>query len=69
MKPKRRSKRELERILDQYDLDHAEQGGLAGIALEMFKTGECGIAGDIAERLFADLPDKDRHAIGDTTRR
>jgi hypothetical protein len=58
-------KRELERILDQYDLDHAEQGGLAGIALELFRTGECEIAGHIADRLFADLPDVDRHAIGD----
>ena len=56
----------LERILDQSDLDHAEQGGLAGIALELFKTAEDGrmIAGEIAERLFSDLPAKDRHAIG-----
>jgi hypothetical protein len=60
-------KRELEHILDQYDLDHAEQGGIAGIALEMFRTAEdgCMIAGEIAERLFADLPAKDRHALGD----
>jgi hypothetical protein len=60
-------KRELERILDQYDLDHAEQGGLAGIALELFKKAEHGrmIAGEIAEILFSDLPAKDRHAIGD----
>src|SRR6516225_8934592 len=68
MGSKRRSKRrkqELELILDQYDLDHAEQGGLAGIALELFRTGGCTIAGEIAERLFSDLPAKDRHAIGD----
>jgi hypothetical protein len=60
-------KRELERILDQYDLDHAEQGGLAGIALELFKAAEHGpmIAGEIAERLFSDLPADDRVAIGD----
>ena len=65
MRSKRR-KQELELILDQYDLDHAEQGGLAGIALELFKTAEDGrmIAGEIAERLFSDLPAKDRHAIG-----
>jgi hypothetical protein len=66
-KRSKRRKRELELILDQYDLDHAEQGGLAGVALELFKAAEQGrmIAGEIAERLFPDLPDKDRHAIGD----
>ena len=58
-------KRELEQLLDQFDLDHAEQGGLAGVALELFRTGGCRIAGEIAERLFADLPATDRHAIGD----
>jgi hypothetical protein len=38
-----RSKRELERILDEYDLDHAEQGGLAGITLELFKGPSTGV--------------------------
>jgi hypothetical protein len=57
-------KRELERILNQYDLDHAEQGG---IALKLFEEAEHGrmIAGEIAEILFADLPGKNRCAIGD----
>jgi hypothetical protein len=62
-----RSKQELERILDEYDLDHAEQGGLAGITLELFKAAEHGrmIADEIAERLFPDLPAEDRVALGD----
>ena len=66
MRSKRR-KRELERILDQYDLDHAEHGGLAGVALELFKAADHGrmIAGEIAERLFSDLPAEDRVALGD----
>ena len=33
--------------------------------MELFRTGGCRIAGEIAERLFADLPATDRHAIGD----
>jgi hypothetical protein len=40
-----RSKQELERILDQYDLDHAEEGGLAMADLKLFKkAGTKGMA-------------------------
>jgi len=62
-----RSQQELEHILDQYDLDHAEQGGLAGAALKLFKaTGAKGmIARDIVRQLFPNLPADDRAALGD----
>jgi hypothetical protein len=44
-----RSQRELEHILDQYDLDHAKEGGLAGAALKLFK--EAGHEGLIADEI------------------
>jgi hypothetical protein len=62
-----RSQQELEDVLDQYDLDHAKKGGLAGAALKLFKeAGHEGlIASDIVEHLFPELPVEDRAALGD----
>jgi hypothetical protein len=66
-----RSKQELERFLDQYDLDHTNQGGLAGAALKLY--GEAGtkglIAAEIADRLFPELPSDEREALGDILNR
>jgi hypothetical protein len=62
-----RSQQELERLLDQYDRDHAKQGGLAGAALRLAKeAGHEGIiASDIVGHLFPDLPIEDRAELGD----
>jgi hypothetical protein len=62
-----RSKQELEHILDQYDRDHAAQGGLAGAAIKLFKAAghEGLIADEIVKQLFPDLPVDERAALGD----
>jgi hypothetical protein len=62
-----RSKQELKRILKQYDLDHAEQGGFAGASLKLLAgAGSRGmIADEIVNRLFPDLPADERSALGD----
>ena len=61
-----RPPQELEHILDQYDLDHAKEGGLAGAALKLFKkAGHRGlIASDIVNQLFPELPADDRAVLG-----
>jgi hypothetical protein len=60
-----RSHQELEHLLDQYDLDHAEQGGLAGATLKLAK--EAGLdamsAPMIVDRLFPGLPKEDRRNL------
>jgi hypothetical protein len=62
-----RSKQELRRILKQYDLDHAEQGGFAGATLKLLvEAGSRGmIADEIVDRLLPDLPADERAALGD----
>jgi hypothetical protein len=62
-----RTETELKLVLDQYDLDHAKEGGLAGVALKLFKeAGPQGlIASDIVEQLFSELPLAERAALGD----
>jgi hypothetical protein len=62
-----RSQQELEGILDQYDLDHVEPGGLAGAARKLFKkAGRKGLAAfEIVDRLFPNLPDEDRMGLSD----
>jgi hypothetical protein len=62
-----RTQQELEGILDQYDLDHAKEGGLAGAVLKLAKeAGHEGIiASDIVRHLFPDLPIEDRAELGD----
>ena len=50
-----RSQQELEGILDQYDLDHAKEGGLARVAFKLFKEGPQGlIASDMANQAVSD---------------
>jgi hypothetical protein len=60
-----RSQQELERVLDQYDLDHAKRGGLAGAASKLFKeAGARGLAAfEVVNRLFPDLPSDERKAL------
>ena len=60
-----RSKQELERLLDKYDLDHAKQGGLAGAALKLYKkSGTKGLAAfEIVNRLFPKLPADERREL------
>jgi hypothetical protein len=62
-----RSQQELEHILDQYDSDHAAQGGLAGAARKLFKkAGRKSLAAfEIVDRLFPNLPDEDRMGLSD----
>jgi hypothetical protein len=62
-----RTKQELRRILDQYDIDHSEQGGFKGAATKLIKeAGARGMVPDeIVDRLFPDLPADDRAAIGE----
>jgi hypothetical protein len=62
-----RSKQELESVLDQYDLDHAKQGGLAGAALKLYKkAGLRGMAAfEVVNRLFSDLPSDERKALSE----
>jgi len=66
-----RSKQELRRILDQYDIDHAKQGGFKGAARELVKEGGArGTAmSEVVDRLFPDLPADDREALGDMVER
>ena len=62
-----RTKQELRRILDQYDIDHSEQGGFKGAATKLIKeAGARGMIPDeIVDRLFPDLPADDRAALGE----
>jgi hypothetical protein len=62
-----RSKQELRRILDQYDIDHAKQGGFKGAARKLIKEGGArGTAmSEVVGRLFPDLPAEDRATLGD----
>ena len=53
-----RSKRELELILYKYDRDHAKEGGLAGVALKLFK--EAGAEGMIADDIVKQRFDSQR---------
>jgi hypothetical protein len=66
-----RSQQELEGILDQYDLKHAEQGGLAGATLKMAKKAGFDVvsAPKVVNRLFADLPKADRGGLIDILNR
>jgi hypothetical protein len=66
-----RSKQELERVLDQYDLDHAKRGGLAGAARKLYKkAGAKGLAAfEIVNRLFSDLPAGERATLSDILNR
>ena len=66
-----RTKQELRRILDQFDLDHAEQGGFQGAACKLIEeAGPRGMIPDeIVNRLFPDLPAEDRAALGDMLNR
>ena len=63
----RRSKQELKHIIDQYDLDHAEQGGFREAVLKLAKEAghEGVIAGEIINHLFPELPADERVALGD----
>jgi hypothetical protein len=62
-----RTKQELRRILQLYDLDHDEEGGFQGAMVKL--VNEAGARGmipeEIVDRLFLDLPDEDRAALGD----
>ena len=66
-----RSQQELEHILDQYDLDHATRGGLAGAALKL--TREAGFdvmsAPMVVNHLFPGLPKEDRRNLIDILNR
>jgi len=66
-----RSKKELRRALDQYDIDHAKQGGFKGAARKLVKEGGArGTAmSEVVDRLFPDLPADDREALGDMVER
>jgi hypothetical protein len=66
-----RTKQELRRILDQFDLDHAEQGGFQGAACKLIEeAGPRGmIPEEIVDRLFPDLPAEDRAGLGDMLNR
>jgi hypothetical protein len=61
-----RSKQELKRFLRQYDSDHAEQGGLAGVIRKrIHEAGKEAMSTDkIAERLFPDLPEEELAVLG-----
>jgi hypothetical protein len=60
-----RSQQELEHLLDQYDLDHAEQGGLAGATLKMAKEAGSDVmsAPMVVKYFFPDLPKEDRRNL------
>jgi hypothetical protein len=62
-----RSKQELRPILEQCDLDHAEQGGFIGAVRKLLaEAGATGMIPDeITNRLFSDLPADERAALGD----
>ena len=66
-----RSQQELEHILDQYDLDHAEQGGLAGAALELAKEAGLDVMSSprLVKHLFPDLSKEDRRGLIDILNR
>jgi hypothetical protein len=61
-----RSKKKLKRFLKQWDLDHAEQGGLKGVIYKLAKeAGRKGVISDeIIDRLFPDLPAEERAVLG-----
>ena len=66
-----RSKQELRRVLDEYDIDHAKQGGFKGAARKLIKeNGARGTAmSEVVDRLFPDLPADDREALGEMLER
>jgi hypothetical protein len=69
--PSMRSQQELEHLLDQYDLQHAEQGGLAGAVLKLAEEAGSNVmsAPMVADRFFPDLPDEDRRNLIDILNR